>query len=910
MNRFFILRKFICTLLAIIAVGIFMTSAGYAALSASGDVTPYPYKNWISTNMYIGFSDTGTLSITDGDTLTNYYVYVGFRSESNGSVTVDGVGSEWTVKIPGTYPLLHVGYQGHGTLSILNKGFVMTESASIGSEPGSSGIVTVNGEGSTWQNSGSISVGFSGTGLINILNGASVSISGVTYMEKLGKISFGGNDGTLTTGMLYTGAFQLSGTGTINTSGIVADEDIILNNSNSDTQTFQIDNVTINLNQDISNPLGVGYRGEGRLIIMSGVSVASSDGYLGYNSDATGTATVDGEGATWSVNDGYLHVGHNGSGTLLITNGGSMTNTYSAYLGHNLDTHGRVTVNGEGSTWNSGGLYVGETGTGILSVSDNGLVTSLAGYVGNNPNSNGTVTVDGEGSTWNSGILYVGHRSSGTLSVINSGSVISSAANLGYNADASGMVIVNGEASTWTANGSLNVGYNGNGTISITDGGSVTSTATKLGLNSDSIGVATIDGEGSTWNLFGINVGLNGAGTLSITNGGSLVQTSHKSSFSIGSQSGSVGAVTVNGEGSTCDGGLHLTIGYSGIGTLTLTEGGFVRANDVNIFSGSTLTVDTESFLNVGYYGRLKDGTIIEDDWRIGDISNEGTVRLVADTGVIPGIYTPMAYGTMAGAGIVQTLGGIWDAIDHTITVTDNVMAQGIGGATVTLDLAVNQRVLVTDADSGNSVDVGFLGTDTSVVITLAVGAVSDDDLDLLRGLLSGTSEKILSAWNFSTLNYTVSSDNPAYLSLDAYSTENLSNLTIWYLVDGAWAEYKASDLAFDGIDASFVATSLSAYAVTATILGDLDGDGILDEQDKCPNTPAGANVYDDGCIVIKGDLNNDKRIGLEDSQLGFKVITFQQNSADTSSDVNDDGKIDLKDTIYIIQHIKNESGE
>jgi len=60
-------------------------------------------------------------------------------------------------------------------------------------------------------------------------------------------------------------------------------------------------------------------------------------------------------------------------------------------------------------------------------------------------------------------------------------------------------------------------------------------------------------------------------------------------------------------------------------------------------------------------------------------------------------------------------------------------------------------------------------------------------------------------------------------------------------------AEDQASDLAFDGTCANFVATNFiaanfSGHAVTATISGDLDGDGVLDDQDKCPNTPAGIN--------------------------------------------------------------------
>ena len=86
----------------------------------------------------------------------------------------------------------------------------------------------------------------------------------------------------------------------------------------------------------------------------------------------------------------------------------------------------------------------------------------------------------------------------------------------------------------------------------------------------------------------------------------------------------------------------------------------------------------------------------------------------------------------------------------------------------------------------------------------------------------------------------------------------------------------------------------------------DTDNDGVMDNLDLCPNTQADLAIDSNGC-AIKGDLNKDGNVDLEDSQLGLKVLTSHQNSADVSEEVNGDGKIDLKDTIYIIQHIGRE---
>jgi len=83
----------------------------------------------------------------------------------------------------------------------------------------------------------------------------------------------------------------------------------------------------------------------------------------------------------------------------------------------------------------------------------------------------------------------------------------------------------------------------------------------------------------------------------------------------------------------------------------------------------------------------------------------------------------------------------------------------------------------------------------------------------------------------------------------------------------------------------------------------DTDGDGVKDNQDRCPGTQAGTIVDASGCTLTKGDLNKDNSVDLEDAFPGLKVTTSQQNSVNISEDVDGDGKIDIKDIIYIIQN-------
>ncbi|MCK5831692.1 MAG: OmpA family protein [Methylococcales bacterium] len=47
----------------------------------------------------------------------------------------------------------------------------------------------------------------------------------------------------------------------------------------------------------------------------------------------------------------------------------------------------------------------------------------------------------------------------------------------------------------------------------------------------------------------------------------------------------------------------------------------------------------------------------------------------------------------------------------------------------------------------------------------------------------------------------------------------------------------------------------LAAIPALTSVDGDTDGDGVIDSQDKCPNTPKGANVDKDGCWAFHGVL-------------------------------------------------------
>ena len=99
--------------------------------------------------------------------------------------------------------------------------------------------------------------------------------------------------------------------------------------------------------------------------------------------------------------------------------------------------------------------------------------------------------------------------------------------------------------------------------------------------------------------------------------------------------------------------------------------------------------------------------------------------------------------------------------------------------------------------------------------MTFTATPMNQTILDVLRGELPA-GESVLSGWSFSTTGFTATSDNPIYLSFLVGSGQTTENLDVWHYDGGAWTEYSALDLTYDGNYASFTANGLSGYAMVA----------------------------------------------------------------------------------------------
>jgi T5SS/PEP-CTERM-associated repeat protein len=212
-------------------------------------------------------------------------------------------------------------------------------------------------------------------------------------------------------------------------------------------------------------------------------------------------------------------------------------------------------------------------------------------------------------STWTSLTHgYIGKTLDGTLRIDGGSDVLAYYSYVGNNSGVTGAIAVDGTGSTWTTGRNILLGMSGRGTLSITCGGSVisggvegnTSYGSVIAWLAGSSGEATVDGAGSTWTSNSdFNVGYSGSGTLSITNGGSVISGFgglYNFGSYIGTNAKSTGKVTVDGSGSTWTNNWLLNVGHKGNGELSIVNGGEVISNSgcigCNSGANGTVTVD------------------------------------------------------------------------------------------------------------------------------------------------------------------------------------------------------------------------------------------------------------------------------------------------------------------------------
>jgi T5SS/PEP-CTERM-associated repeat protein len=163
-------------------IGFQPASTGDVSVTGAG-------STWTNSGaIRVGHEGAGELTTDAGGSVTTSSVFIAFLDDSDGEVTVTGAGSTLTSDLQ-----INVGGLGTGHLTISDGGHVTSGfSGSVGANPGSTGTALVTGTGSAWNIDDDLTVGFFGTGTLNVQNSASVS----SASGFLGRIA--GSTGTVT----------------------------------------------------------------------------------------------------------------------------------------------------------------------------------------------------------------------------------------------------------------------------------------------------------------------------------------------------------------------------------------------------------------------------------------------------------------------------------------------------------------------------------------------------------------------------------------------------------------------------------------------------------------------------------------------------------------------------------------
>jgi fibronectin-binding autotransporter adhesin len=199
-------------------------SSTYGAVGGTATVTvDGPDSSWtVNGNMFVG----GRADITGGGTLSSEWSYVG--SEMGAFVAVDGDDSSWTAGA------LYLGGDDDGDgagrsgdLIVADRGLVSSTDGRIACVAGSRGSVTIDGNGSTWDNSGRLQIGMFGDGAMSITAGGQVTSDEALLAVREGSavitIDGAGSrwtcNGDLRLGLSGSGKVEISDDGTADISG-------------------------------------------------------------------------------------------------------------------------------------------------------------------------------------------------------------------------------------------------------------------------------------------------------------------------------------------------------------------------------------------------------------------------------------------------------------------------------------------------------------------------------------------------------------------------------------------------------------------------------------------------------------------------------------------------------------------
>jgi T5SS/PEP-CTERM-associated repeat protein len=247
------------------------------------------------------------------------------------------------------------------------------------------------------------------------------------------------------------------------------------------------------------------------------------------------------------------------------------------------------------------------------------------------------------------GTLYVGNDEDGTLLVNQGTTFFSRNSSVGGGNGGSGFATITGTGSLWETGG-LAIGL---GHLEILDGGTVRATfLVTIGSREAVAGHVTVDGPLSLFDVGdgfpiipGLTIGSYGDGTLHVTNGGRVEAQDTLAGY----RPDTHGVITVEGPNSVVD-TTYLTLGRQGLGDLFVRGGGLVKSQYLTLGSALTGAGRVEV---AGSESRLEISRII-----LGEAGN-------SEVAVLDGAYVKSEWLTMDYGGRLTLNDARWDSLER-----------------------------------------------------------------------------------------------------------------------------------------------------------------------------------------------------------------------------------------------------
>lgn len=554
---------------------------------------------WTSTGA-LAIGSNATLEILDGAV-----VHAGSLSSYTGAnaLVIDGAGSQLDL---GSGSVQTLGSLDSITIS---NGGVLTDDAALLMGYGAGTQITVTGTGSAWNNTGGFTLGrvYTVAMTATFSNGASLTSSSgqVGYNGGIGSLSMDGQGTSwINTGSLYIGYADGVGTLSVTNGATVTNTDAVVGHGNGVGSVILSGD---NARWTIDGDLVLGRNGGTSSFSLTDASVSMGNATTGF---AQGNAIIAMNHASW-LGSGTLILGMNGinqtSGTNLTAVNGSTITSAGTTMGTG-GAYGHVLLSGAGTVWtNNGTLTMGfQGGDASLTVLDGAVMTTGDTTMATS-GATANLIVSGAGSTFtDTGFLYMGDYGSTATLTLAHGGVANIAGGLTLGADFGTGVLIIGAASgqAAVAPGTLL-------TSTVTFGAGTGSiifnhTSTNYVFAADLVGAGTLSflsgktiltGDSSLFTgttiISGGTVAVNGAisGSMDVQNGGRLQGNGTVSSVTVDSGAtiapgNSIGTLHVVGDISFASGSLYeVEIDPSGAGDSIIATGSATLAGTLRVLA-------------------------------------------------------------------------------------------------------------------------------------------------------------------------------------------------------------------------------------------------------------------------------------------------------------------------------------